>query len=508
MPQHHSTAPRGADVAPRSVFLEGRYGRMFRYLPPFEVDIEETKTLDQKLAEIAELMLEPKDLDASGDEALDEEFDGPIPAGFTYLGQFIDHDITFDPVSSLQRLQDPDGLRDFRTPRLDLDSLYGDGPNNNPFMYDPDVDEGKTTFLIGKNATDEDDLPRNDLPPDARGRPRGRALIGDPRNDENVIVSQLHLLFLKFHNKVVDVVRGLFPELGPDDLFVEAQRVTRWHYQWLVVHDFLRRIVGDEVVDNILVDGKYPAGGGAKGRRREINLLFYGWQREPFMPVEFSVAAYRFGHSMIRSDYRLNTRTTNEIPIFTEDDAKVDLRGFRPLPRGFSIDWSFFVEVGDGSHLQHARKIDTRLASPLATVPGTGSPNALAERNLRRGFALKLPTGQRVAEAMGLEPVVLPEFGRSDFGGLFWRRAPLWYYVLKEAQLGGGERLGPVGGRIVAEVLLGLLKGDRFSYVNADATWVPDLPGAEPGKFTLADLVTFTLGPQPGSAPSQYPEQT
>src|SRR5512133_173093 len=181
MPQHHSTAPRGADVAPRSVFLEGRYGRMFRYLPPIEVDIEETKTLDQKLAEIAELMLEPKDLDASGDEALDEEFDGLIPAGFTYLGQFIDHDITFDPVSSLQRLQDPDGLRDFRTPRLDLDSLYGDGPNNNPFMYDPDVDEGKTTFLIGKNATDEDDLPRNDLPPDARGRPRGRALIGDPR---------------------------------------------------------------------------------------------------------------------------------------------------------------------------------------------------------------------------------------------------------------------------------------------------------------------------------------
>ena len=223
-----------------------------------------------------------------------------------------------------------------------------------------------------------------------------------------MIVSQLHLLFLKFHNKVVDVVRGQFPELGPDDLFIEAQRVTRWHYQWLVVRDFLRRIVGDDLVRNILVDSDYRAGGGAKGRRREINLLFYDWQREPFMPVEFSVAAYRFGHSMIRSDYRLNTRTTKEIPIFTDDDAKADLRGFRPLPRGFSIDWSFFVEVGDARSLQHARKIDTKLALPLATVPGTGSPNALAERNLRRGFALKLPTGERVAQAMGLEPVGLP----------------------------------------------------------------------------------------------------
>ena len=129
-------------------------------------------------------------------------------------------------------------------------------------------------------------------------------------------------------------------------------------------------------------------------------------------------------------------------------------------------------------------------------MPGTGLPNALAERNLRRGFALKLPTGQRVAQAMGLEPVVLPEFGQYDFSGLFKGRAPLWYYILREAEiLGAGERLGPVGGRIVAEVLLGLLKGDPFSYVNADPTWEPFLPAARKGDFTLADLVTFTRDP-------------
>ena len=503
MPQYHPTAPRGADLAPRSVFLEGRYGRMFRYLPPLEIAENDLGKLD----DLAELMLEPKDSGDADDEQ-DTSFDGPIPAGFTYLGQFIDHDITFDPVSSLQRLQDPDGLRNFRTPRLDLDSLYGDGPNNNPFMYDPEVDNGKTTFLIGKNDAGEDDLPRNKLSPD-RKFPRGRALVGDPRNDENIIVSQLHLLFLKFHNKVVEVVRKRFPGLEGDELFIEAQRVTRWHYQWLVVHDFLRRVVGDDVIKDILVEQTYTAGGGAVGRRRDVKLLFYSWRREPFMPVEFSVAAYRFGHSMIRSDYRLNAGTEREVPIFTRGrllHEKGDLRGFRPLPSGFTIDWSFFVEVGDGSNLQHARKIDTKLAERLRHVSATDRPHALAARNLLRGRALGLPTGERVARAMGLEPILIPELGSTRFDGLFNGRAPLWYYILREAEVGGGERLGPVGGRIVAEVLLGLLKGDRFSYVN-DPTWVPHLPAAKSGTFTLADLVTFTLGPQPGSAPSEYPNQ-
>ena len=507
MPQYHPTAPRGADLAPRSVLLEGRYGRMFRYLPPLEIAADDLGKLD----DLAEEMLEPKS-GGENDEELDIRLDGPIPAGFTYLGQFVDHDITFDPVSSLQRLQDPDGLRDFRTPRLDLDSLYGDGPNNNPYLYDPDVDGGKTTFLIGENEAGDDDLPRNKLGPDAHGLPRGRALIGDPRNDENIIVSQLHLLFLKFHNKVVDVVRKRFPLLQGDDLFIEAQRVTQWHYQWLVVHDFLCRIVDKKVVDNILVDGTYPAGGGAKGRRREINLLFYNWQRAPFMPVEFSVAAYRFGHSMIRPDYRLNPGTARDVPIFTRGrllHEQGDLRGFRPLPSGFTIDWSFFFEVGDRSNLQHARKINTKLADRLRDVPSTNQPHALAARNLLRGRALGLPTGERVAQAMGLEPILIPALGSRQFGGLFNGRAPLWYYILREAEvIGGGERLGPVGGRIVAEVLLGLLKGDSFSYVNADPTWAPDLPAAEAGKFTLADLVRFTLGPQPVPAPSQSPDET
>jgi len=506
MPQYHPTAPRGSDLVPHSVLREGRYGRMFRDLPPLEIADGDLGQLDA----LAELMLEPEELD-DGSEELDTKFDGPIPAGFTYFGQFIDHDITFDPVSSLQRLADPDALRDFRTPRLDLDSLYGDGPNDNPFMYDPDVDNGKTTFLIGANEADEDDLPRNTLPRDGRFL-RGRALIGDPRNDENIIVSQLHLLFLKFHNKVVDVARRRFPGLEGDDLFIEAQRMTRWHYQWLVVHDFLGRVVGKDVIQDILVEQTYTAGAGVCGRGRDVKLLFFHWRHDPFMPVEFSAAAYRFGHSMIRADYRLNKTTEREIPIFTRGRLLVetgDLRGFRPLPGGFGIDWSFFFEVGDAGNLQHARKIDTKLAERLRYVAAVDAPNALAARNLRRGRTLGLPTGERVAQAMGLEPILIPALGPLQFDGLFKGRAPLWYYILKEAEVvSGGERLGPVGGRIVAEVLLGLLKGDRFSYVN-DPTWVPDLPAAEQGTFTFADLVTFTLGPQPsGPEPPQAPDQT
>src|SRR4051794_34955442 len=242
MPQHHLTAPRGAEVAPRSVFLEGRFGRLFRTLPGFTPSSE-------PLTALAARMLEPPDPgDQGGDE--DEGLDGPIPAGYTYLGQFIDHDITFDPVSSLQRQNDPDGLHDFRTPRFDLDSVYADGPNNNPFLYDPDVDGGKTTFLTGVNANGEADLSRNSLPNDpGNGLPRGRALIGDPRNDENVIVGQLHLLFVHFHNKVVEKLKLDGINLEGDALFEEAQRQVRWHYQWIIVNDFARRVCGDPVID-------------------------------------------------------------------------------------------------------------------------------------------------------------------------------------------------------------------------------------------------------------------
>jgi hypothetical protein len=496
--QRHLTAPRGEDLAVRSRLTEGRFGRMFRTLPAFAPD-------DAALKALARTMLEPPQ------PVGPNERDGAIPAGYTYLGQFIDHDITFDPVSSLQRLNDPDGLVDFRTPRLDLDSLYGDPPND-PYLYESDDDARSVPkFLIGENAAGEADLPRTRLPSSRHGLPRGRALIGDPRNDENVIVSQLHLLFLQFHNSVVDWLSANEPELDRDP-FEEARRLVRWHYQWIVVHDFLNVIVGQDVIDDVLREEPYRVQGGP-ARRTQAQLRFYSWQRQPFMPVEFSGAAYRFGHSLIRPDYRLNSET-DDILIFTDGeltDEHQDLRGFRPLPGGWTIDWSLFFEIGDDSHLQRARKIDPKLAAPLGDVPGTDTPRSLAERNLLRGRALELPSGQSVARAMGIEPLSDRDLELTDVSPAFRGHAPLWFYVLKEAELhAGGESLGPVGGRIVAEVLLGLLSGDPQSYLSIEPNWRPTL-GATPGVFTMADLVSFVHGshhPEPDhtvSGPGSWP---
>lgn len=486
MPQKHPTSPRGAEIAPRSVFREGRFGRLFRNLPSFEPSKDALQAL-------ADSMREPDQSPgpADGWQPSRDDLDSDIPAGYTYLGQFIDHDVTFDPVSSLQRQNDPDGLHNFRTPRFDLDSLYGAGPNNDPFMYDPEIDGGRTALLVGANANGERDLPRNVLPPEPDGDPRGRALIGDPRNDENIIVGQLHLLFLRFHNAVLEHVRAQQPALEGDFLFEGAQRVARWHYQWVVIHDFLRRIVGDDVIADILTPKVYVGRGGEQGLLR-ADLCFYGWQRQPFIPVEFSVAVYRFGHSMIRPTYKIND-VVPELPIFSANPDAGPLEafhGFRPLPAQWTIDWQFFFESGDGSRLQVARRIDTKLAPPTFTLRDSGGAE-LAFRNLRRGVALGLPSGQRVARAMGIVPLRDEDLGIVSLSTEFVGHAPLWFYILKEAELLGEGGLGPAGGRIVAEVLIGLLKGDDQSFLNVEPNWTPDL-GEQEGRFEMPELIRFT----------------
>ena len=286
MERHHGSRTRGLSAgiaaAPQGPSFEGRFGRMFRRLPVFDVK-------EDDLRELADSMTQRRPTDNPN-----------IPAGFTYLGQFVDHDITHDVSSSLQRMNDPEGLVNFRTPRFDLDSLYGRGPVETPFLYDQADRDGAKLLLgrvinnEGQREENQHDLPRNDFR-DPTG-PQQRALIGDPRNDENTFVSQLHLLFVKFHNKVVDRVRRNRPRLRGDDLFKEAQRIVRWHYQWVVVFDFLDRTVPDGMLEKLLVkDGE---------GLRKVELKFYNWEKQPFMPVEFSGAAYRFGHALHQGDAR------------------------------------------------------------------------------------------------------------------------------------------------------------------------------------------------------------
>ncbi|CAA9507503.1 MAG: Animal haem peroxidase [uncultured Solirubrobacteraceae bacterium] len=485
----HGHASLG-ESTPESVFYDqGRFGRLFGTLPPFAAD---TPLIRGALTELGA----PGGLMDAGDPASDpitlitdpakrvNNPDNPaLTAGFTFLGQFLDHDMTFDPTSSLARRQDPESIRNFRIPALDLDSVYGSGPGASPHLYDTSVDGGRTTLLTeeipGSAAVSIGNEPRYDLPRNSQKV----ALIGDPRNDENLIVSQLHLALLRFHNRVVgDLKEDLGPGYTAGELFTEAQRVVRWHYQWLIVHEFLPRTVGADTVNDVLT----------RGRKH------FKWRNEPYIPVEFSVGAYRFGHSQVRPSYRANfgTSATDAAqqffahifdPAAADGDDPADLRGRRRAARRF-IDWQTFFDFADGRQRQ-SKTIDTRISSVLFALMGQpqGEPNSLATRNLLRSLTMKVPSGQRVAKAMKLP--ALEKSHLADLKDLHLDdRTPLWFYVLREAQvMANGERLGPVGGRIVAEVIVGLIQGDGQSYLRQDPDWRPTYGQAE--SFTAPDLL-------------------
>ena len=484
---------RGADLSRRSSQFEGRFGRMFRTLPPAHFD--ETMLID-----LARAMTADADTPTPEDQIDDEENSG-ISAGYTYLGQFIDHDLTFDPASSLQKQNDPDGLTDFRTPRFDLDCVYGRGPDDQPYLYRQDG----VHMLLGAKLTG------NDADPKARMIPRetpeegeaARATIGDPRNDENVIVSQLQSSMLRFHNRMADL-------LGPAAAFDEVQRQVRWHYQWVVLHDFLPTIIGQDMVNSIL-------GVSAPGKPIDPQLKFYKPQKSAFMPVEFSVAAYRFGHSMVRPIYRLNAKV-DRLPIFSLKGES--LVGFRAFPTSFGIDWSLFFKMGDApktgpKRVQPAYKIDTSLVNPLGALPASvaSNPSSLPQRNLLRGMRMSLPSGQSVARAMGVKPIDDKDLrvGKAteadstgnkrltDVSAKFAGNAPLWYYVLAEAQQQFKKndtpiRLGAVGGRIVGEVFVGLMLADSHSYIRQNPNFTPRSDLTSPaGEFKMADLLRTAM---------------
>jgi hypothetical protein len=457
--RHGAAVPRGLNVDLGGDPAHGRFGRMF----PRGASHVGVHAIE----ELVKLMRERTR--PSGDNA-------HIPAGFTYLGQFIDHDITFDPTSKLDRSNDPHALVNFRTPRFDLDSVYGAGPKAQPFLYDwQESKQPGTKLLVGHNAFDAtDDLPRNQ---------QGRALIGDARNDENVIVAQLHLLFLRFHNAVVDHLSGL-GKVKESELFEAAQRIVRWHYQWIVINEFLPKVVGRTMAKFVL----------APAFRRE----YFTWQDEPFIPVEFSGAAYRFGHSMVRAEYGLQRRRQGE-PLGRGIDLFPDLSGFTWLPKRLVIDWErFFKLPGVARAPQPSQRIDTVIVRALFDLPQDGE--ALPRLNLLRGRALGLASGQEVALAMeepalSEDELLLDKQLAGDARAALLDATPLWYYILCEAaHAANGRHLGRVGGRIVAEVLTGLLEGDPSSYLSERPTWRPTL-GETEGKFEMADLVRIAQSP-------------
>ncbi len=448
--QHAVGAPRGADIAVSAGRdQEGRFGMMFKKLPAYSAP-------DALLGQLARAMADPRAMgqDPSNGDAGDNP---EVTGGYTFLGQFLDHDITRDATPIADQQADPKALRNFDTPFFDLGSVYGRGPAADPQLYDP----ARPGWLAIGDHDGVPDLPRTG---------DGGAVLGDPRNDENIIIAQLHAGFLHFHNALMAEKRS----------FTEAQRLTQWHYQWLLVHEFLPRIVGQQLTDQLLAQGS--------------KIRFYKPKNpnRPMIPLEFSVAAYRFGHSMIRPEYEMNDAHTG--PVFPHpDDRRDSLVGGRPVPRTYRADWTYFFDVPGRPRpegLNLSRRMDTQLSAPLHDLPGTVVSRSsvplytdLAERNLLRGVRLGLPAGQDVAAELGQRPLSNAELGLTDPG---WRgKAPLWFYVLKEAELlTSGIRMGPVGGSIIAGTMLSLLALDRTSYVNVSPGWRP-----QAGPFTVGHFL-------------------
>ena len=446
-------------AVPRSSFYDSPFGRMFGRLEPWVPAGANDEARSAALLEFArEHMVEADDARLSENKA--------IAAGYTYFGQFVDHDITFDPTSSVRRQNDPNKLRNFRTPRFDLDSVYGAGPEASPYLYDSH-DHGKFLVGVGESGI-EDDLPRNQ---------QGTALIGDPRNDENLIVSQLQLAFLKLHNRVLDGVRRHQPLLEADQAFRRAQQIVRWFYQYVVWNDFVRLLVHDTLHADALATLVDDVSSSKNTTARSARRRFYRWKQAPYIPVEFSVAAYRFGHSMVRPGYQINSTVgfgeEFELPIFSDpNERSSDLRGGRPLPAGFEMQWDWFfpMPTSGAPFPQNSRRIDTKLSQAMSHIPMGDTTVPLAFLNLRRGWRMELPSGPAVADALGIPTAGRPpiEAGSPE--------ESLWFYILKETTTLGsmsGKMLGPVGGTIIAEVFAGLLDGDPLSFVNLDPLWTP-----------------------------------
>lgn len=420
-----------------------------------------------------------------------------MTAGITFLGQFIDHDITLDRRSALTNNAQPGRTRNSRSAAFDLDSVYGDGPERSSELYD--MRGGDYRFRVeaipGSPAMSRKGAMRYDLPRDARGE----AIVSDFRNDENIILSQLHVAMLRFHNAVVGHLRAQPQWQGatPRQLFDEARRTVTWHYQWVVLNEYLPLTIGQDRVDRLLRE---------RGRSR------FDGRRDarghPEIPVEFSVAAYRFGHSQVRPSYRLNFGPETGSPFFAFifDDAldphaadPADLRGGRRAPRRF-IDWQTFFDFGDGN-VRPNKLIDAKLSTPLLLLPGSRAPSpglpsdgvqSLASRNLVRHVNFGLPSGQSIAQRLGvrvLSPAQLADLRPFDMA----ESTPLWFYVLKEAELlERGTRLGPVGAHIVGTVFIDLLRGDRDAWLSQNPRWRPTLPSAGgPGSFRMTDLLNF-----------------
>jgi hypothetical protein len=403
----------------------GSYRSLFEALPPLDADEAALHALGSPGGVC----------DLGADVAPDSQ----VAAVWPFFGQFVTHDLTADR-SPLVHHADVGRLRNARAPRANLEGLYGAGPVGSPYLYRKD-DPAK--LLLAPSGVD---VPRNH---------EGIALIGDPRNDVQLFTSQMAVALIRMHNRLVEQEGG----------FEQARRALTWHYQHVILREYLPGLIGAELTADLLTDGPQ---------------LYAVDEDDPYIPFEFADAAFRYGHAQIRAAYQVNAHF-GPCPVFP------DLMGFGSVPPEHAVDWTMHIDVAGCAPAQRAKRIDVRLPTCLITLPtrisgarpGTDYAS-LANRDLQRGQAVGLPSGEAVARFLGVPPLSSSEIALPGWEG----ETPLWLYILKEADvLNDGERLGPVGGRIVGEVLVGIIDADPESFRSVDPGWTPALP------FGLADIL-------------------
>lgn len=450
----HGSAARGLIHARRGRL--GRFGFMFPELPP--AVFPEDLLLELSSAPPPLGMRDP----APGNGATDNR---QIPAGFTFLSQFVDHDLTLDKTPLSQQEVDPGATTNFRQAQLNLDSVYDGAPR-----------AGNKLLLQQPNPFGVIDVPR---------AADGTAIIADARNDENLNLLPIHLGFMRFHNALVD--RGL--------TFEAAQQQTRWHYQWILVTEWLPMIVGQALVAEVF-DIRV-------GKQSRAKPRFYkpGNPFNPMMPVEFSVAAFRMGHSMVRNNYNIQRGRRLAILQPVPINPLVSLNGGRDVPRELEQQNDLFFrsttspapdppgQSANDQSFNFGRLLDALISPnllnlPLASIGGAraGEQVNLAARNLLRANQVGLPSGQDVARAVGAPVLRNADLGLSV---RYEGRSPLWFYCLKEAELTqGGSRMGQTGGRIIAEVIGAMLDADKTSFFNQPQGFTPMTT-----PFTMTDLL-------------------
>ncbi len=457
----------------------------------------------------------------------DQDNPRTMPSGYVYFGQFVDHDLTLDNVGAFDATPFPEKTRNYRTPRLDLDLLYGKTPGSTPSEL---YIEGERLRL--GNMWDADKRaavgPEGDLCRDANGL----AQVIDLRSDENLVQAQMHVLWAKLHNCLIDLAAEqpeLLRGIPAGTHFERVRQLVIWIYQWVVVYDFLPHFIRNQFWHDVFC-------------RRQLRLYaeIARPTRTPFaLPIEFTVAAYRFGHSMVRNGYELNRTygmnpTAKMLMDMTAQGGGIN--SDRPqLPNTFVIEWNLFLD-GAGKTFNRGARIDTYISKDLFGVKpetvalyGPVRLNARSGLNLCgfegmllpyltlvRGSNMHLPSGEQFADFFGL-PRIDGEVGASDDlqcvlkSEGFREHTPLWYYVLREADLGAidepgprdrkpMQKLGEVGSRIIAETFYQVLMADRDSILNAGRHWKPpetDLTKQLNSLPSVADLVT--LGEQSGS---------